>query len=144
MKYRTQIQRILILLVLVSTLFFAKFLFPVWKEEPIDELFDAIGAVLVLFGFVIRISARGYKADKSNDGKSLVKEGIYCLMRNPMYFGTLLIGLGIIFALFQWWAFLLFLVVFLLIYIPQIMREEKELAKQFGEEYKEYSKKTPG
>jgi protein-S-isoprenylcysteine O-methyltransferase Ste14 len=124
-------------------IFLSKFLFPHWKQEPLDEFLDALGIILVLLAFFIRISARGFKAEKSNKGECLIKDGPYSLMRNPMYFGTLLIGLGIVLVLFQWWAFLLFLIVFLLIYIPQIKVEEKVLSKQFGDKYKDYCKGTP-
>lgn len=121
----------------------SKFVFLHWKEEPLDELFDAVGIVIILSGFLLRISARGYKEEKSNSGMNLVKDGPYYLMRHPMYFGTLLIGSGIISALFELWTFAIFLLIYFLIYIPQINKEEKAFFRRFGEEYKVYCKATP-
>lgn len=121
----------------------SKFLFPSWEKETLDEFFDAFGMGVVLFGFLIRIAARGYKAAESFDGKTLIKDGLYGLVRHPMYFGTLLIGTGVVFVLFEWWALLLFIIVYLLIYIPQIRKEEKEFYRVFGDEYKNYCKVTP-
>lgn len=143
MKKRIRIQGIIIFIVVITSILFSKVLFTTWKEESLDEFTDAVGVGFVFFGFLFRISARGYKTTKSREGRSLVTDGSYGLTRNPMYFGTLLIGLGIILVLFQLWLSLLFCIIFLLIYIPQINREEERLNKQFGDEYKIYCKRTP-
>jgi protein-S-isoprenylcysteine O-methyltransferase Ste14 len=121
----------------------SKFLFPHWKKEALDEFLDALGIGIVLFGFLFRIAARGYKAEMAPFGKRLIRGGLYGLVRHPMYFGTLLIGLGIVLVLFKWWVFLLFFLTFLLIYIPQIHREEDKLYKRFGNEYQNYRERTP-
>lgn len=143
MKKRIQIQGFLIFLAVVTSILLSRFLFPSWKKGFLDEFLDALGVSFVLFGFLFRMVARGYKAERSANGKILITDGPYGLMRNPMYFGTLLIGLGIVLILFQWWVFLLFLVVFLAIYIPQINREEDSLSRRFGNAYKDYCKITP-
>ncbi len=56
---------------------------------------------------------------------------------------TLLIGLGVIVEIFQWWVFLLFAVVYLLIYFPQVRSEENMLWRRFDKEYNSYCKATP-
>lgn len=144
MKPRIKIQGLSIFISVVITIFLHKMLFPQWKGRLWNELFNFLGIVLVLFGFLFRVCARGYKEEKSSQGRSLVKDGPYALIRNPMYFGTLLIGVGIISLLFQFWTIFLFLAVFLLIYIPQVRKEEALLAAMFKEEYREYSKAVPG
>lgn len=133
----------MIILATTITILFPKFLFPQWEQEPLDELFDAFGISLVLFGFLLRIAARGYKAERSREGKKLIIDGPFSMMRNPMYFGTLLIGSGVISVVFEWWVFPIFLLIFLSIYVPQINREERRLLSDFGDGYKEYCKKTP-
>jgi len=143
MKRRIKIQGFLIFLSLMFSILLSKFLFPKWKRKILDEFLDAIGIVIVLSGFLLRISARGYKSEKSCEGKNLITDGPYGLMRHPMYFGTFLIGLGIIALLFNWWLLPLFLLIFLLIYVPQVHREEEKLSRQFGSSYKVYSQKTP-
>lgn len=144
MKKRIKIQGLSIFISIVITVFLHKMLFPQWKGRLLNELFNFLGIALVLFGFLFRISARGHKEEKSSQGRSLVMDGPYALIRNPMYFGTLLIGMGIISLLFQFWTIFLFLTVFLLIYIPQVRKEEALLAIMFKEEYREYSKAVPG
>ena len=143
MKRRIRIQGFFIFLAATTTILLSKLLFPHWKKEILDEFLDAIGIGLVLFGFLFRIAARGYKAENSPEGKNLITNGAYGLMRNPMYFGTLLVGLGINLVLFEWWAAILFCIIFSLIYIRQIHREEADLSQRFGEEYKTYCNVTP-
>lgn len=142
MKKRIRIQGALMFLVVIVSIFFTRFIIPYWRKDPFDEFFDAAGIVMILFGFLSRIAARGYKEEKTNGGKNLVKDGPYYLMRHPMYFGTLLIGSGIILVLLEFWTLPVFLIIYLLIYIPQIEKEEKVLLKRFGEEYRTYCKTT--
>ena len=144
MKLRIKIQGLSIFISVVITIFLHKWLFPEWRGRLWNELFNFSGVVLVLFGFLFRVCARGHKEEKSSQGRSLVKDGPYALIRNPMYFGTLLIGIGTTAILFQFWTIFLFLAVFLLIYIPQVRKEEALLAAMFKEEYQEYSKAVPG
>ena len=144
MKPRIKIQGLSIFISVVITIFLHKWLFPEWKRQLFNELFNFLGVVLVLFGFLFRVCARGHKEEKSSQGRSLVKDGPYALIRNPMYFGTLLIGIGTTAILFQFWTIFLFLAVFLLIYIPQVRKEEALLAVMFKDEYREYSKAVPG
>ncbi len=143
MKKRIKIQGFLLFLAVTISILLSKFLFHQWKYEATDEFLDALGIGVACFGFLFRVAARGYKAERSSQGQLLVKDGPYGLMRNPMYFGTLLIGIGIVLLLFQWWVLLLFLLVFLLIYSPQVNREENKLSQQFGDEYLLYAKRTP-
>lgn len=143
MKKRIRIQGILISLAVVLTISLPKFIFPYWKEEFLDEFLDVLGVSLVLFGFLFRIIARGYKEEKSSGGKNLVKDGPYYLIRNPMYFGTLLVGAGIVIALFKLWILLLFTIIYFSIYIPQVKKEEGLLSRRFGREYEDYCKTTP-
>jgi len=143
MKKRIGMQGSIVFLTIVVSVIFSKFLFPSWKRGAIDGFLDTVGIGIILLGFLFRVSARGYKSENSDNGKTLVTDGPYRLMRHPMYFGTLLIGMGVILALFEWWAFPLFCTVFLLIYVPEVRKEEKQLAERFDGKYKEYAKRTP-
>lgn len=143
MKRRIRIQGILIFSALILTIFLYKIVLPIRKGESPDEFLDVLGIALVLFGFLFRISSRGHKEERSRMGKSLVIDGPYALIRNPMYLGTLMVGIGIIFALFALWAIPLFFTIFLLIYMPQIKKEERKLSEQFGHEYGDYFRTVP-
>lgn len=143
MKRRIRIQGILIFSALILTIFLYKIVLPIRKGESLDEFLDVLGVALVLFGFLFRISSRGHKEEQSSMGKSLVIDGPYALIRNPMYFGTLMIGTGIIFTLLALWTIPLFFIIFLLIYMPQIKKEERKLSEQFGHEYGDYFRTVP-
>lgn len=143
MKKRIGLQGFLIFSAVIATIFLSKYLFPVWKKGSTDEIFDFIGIFVLILGFLFRIAARGYKMECSGEGKNLIKAGPYRLMRNPMYFGTLLIGLGITLIIFQWWVFLVYLSAYLAIYLPQIKKEENLLRERFGQEFQDYCKTTP-
>jgi protein-S-isoprenylcysteine O-methyltransferase Ste14 len=142
-KKRIKFQGILMFVSVIGALLLTKFVFPDWKNEFLEELFDNLGIILILFGFLLRILARGYKEEMSRNGHKLVIEGPYSLMRNPMYFGTLLIGVGAVSILVKWWVLPVFIALYSFIYLPQINKEEKILLDKFGKDYKTYCKVTP-
>lgn len=143
MKKRIRLQGILIFAAIIISILLSKMMFPAWRREALDELLDALGIAIVLFGFLIRIAARGYKAEKSSQGQTLIIGGLYSIVRHPMYWGTLLIGLGITLSLLKWWSFLIFFACFLSIYIPQINKEETELNRRFGSQCRRYFQTIP-
>jgi len=102
-----------------------------------------LGFLLLLLGYFLRIGARGFKSELNPDGNTLIVSGIYALTRNPMYLGTLLIGIGIVTALFHWWMIVIFVTVYLSIYIPQMNKEAKLLRRRFGGIFDSYCRSTP-
>ncbi|MDD2752052.1 MAG: isoprenylcysteine carboxylmethyltransferase family protein [Candidatus Omnitrophica bacterium] len=143
MKKRIGIQGFLIFLSVLALGLFWRYIFAVDRPIIFDLILSLLGITLVLCGYSLRIAARGFKAQENPDGKTLVTTGPYLLTRNPMYLGTLCIGLGVTIALFRWWVILIFLAVYLMIYIPQIDREEKVLAQRFSERFEWYCQKVP-
>jgi protein-S-isoprenylcysteine O-methyltransferase Ste14 len=106
-------------------------------------MLDSLGFSLILFGEIFRISARGYKSENSQGGAKLVTGGPYILVRNPMYLGSFLIGLGFVLMIFQWWVILIFVLFFCVRFRYQILLEENSLRQRFKEEYLDYCKRTP-
>lgn len=127
----------------ICAILFSRFLFADWVKESEDEILDTLGIITMLFGFLFRIAARGHKAQVSGEGKNLIIDGPYRLIRNPMFFGTFLIGAGIVMVIFKWWVFLVFIAVFLAVYIPQVEKESSHLLGRFGDEYRKYCRETP-
>jgi protein-S-isoprenylcysteine O-methyltransferase Ste14 len=133
----------LMFLAVLLAILFRSFIFQDWGNLSTDLVFDFIGLVAIFKGFLLRITARGYKEENSANGHALVKNGPYAYTRNPMYLGTLFIGLGVTLILFKLWVAAIYLVAFLAIYIYQIKKEEVWLLREFGQEYTDYCAQTP-
>ena len=73
--------------------------------------------------------------------RHLMTEGPYRLSRNPMLSGTYLYYIGVLLALWSWWALLVFVVVAAVMML-QVRSEEKRLEADFGQEYLNYKKTT--
>ena len=73
--------------------------------------------------------------------RHLMTDGPYRLSRNPMLTGTYLYYLGVLLALWDWRALLVFVAVAALM-ILQVRSEEKRLEADFGQEYLDYKKRT--
>jgi protein-S-isoprenylcysteine O-methyltransferase Ste14 len=98
----------------------------------------ALGAILVVPGLLIRALASGYV----RKNESLATSGPYAYTRNPLYLGSLLIGLGFAMAAKSWWVGVVLVVMFLAIYLPVIRDEEKFLRQKFPE-FEEYARRVP-
>jgi protein-S-isoprenylcysteine O-methyltransferase Ste14 len=142
-KQRITFQGILILGGSMLALFCSNLIVQRWSNEIFEEPLDILGVGLILFGFIWRIASRGHKADHSANGHVLIEDGPYALCRNPMYFGTLMIGMGIISLLFDAVALIIFTSAYLFIYIQQIKEEEAVLSAHFGAVYARYCARVP-
>ena len=101
---------------------------------------SAVAGVLVtLCGILVRIWAAGC----IEKGRELEMRGPYRLTRNPLYFGSFLIGLGASIASASPAVLVLFLILFGAIYVPVMRREEGELAGAFPESFPSYSRAVP-
>lgn len=123
--------------------FFPRFFLRAYSGGIGENIVEVLGFALILLGQIIRVSARGYKAEHSLDSRALIQGGPYQLVRNPMYLGIFLIGLGVVLAVFKWWAAIVFVVVFIIRYIFLIYQEEKKLRFMFPQTYPEYCCKVP-
>ncbi|MFH1656054.1 MAG: isoprenylcysteine carboxylmethyltransferase family protein [Candidatus Omnitrophota bacterium] len=143
MKTRLKINGILIFIATAVLLFLPKLFFRPPLVDWQDDFAEVFGLAFILLGFLWRISARGYKAEHSNQGSGLVKDGPYGVTRNPMYLGIVTIGIGVVLILFNVWACAILIIFFISRYIMLIFQEEKQLISQFGNEYRNYAKSTP-
>jgi protein-S-isoprenylcysteine O-methyltransferase Ste14 len=101
-------------------------------------LLMAIGFSVALFGLLIRAWSSGHIRKNQN----LAVSGPYKYTRNPLYLGSILLGLGFMIASGVWWLALLFIVLFLGIYFPVMSVEADELTAIFGDQYKKYAKEV--
>ena len=98
-----------------------------------------VGAAIAILGLMIRAWASGYL--KKN--LELTTSGPYARTRNPLYLGTFILGAGIATASGALWFVALFMVLYLLIYVPVMLAEAETLRKLFPEEFDLYSRSVP-
>jgi protein-S-isoprenylcysteine O-methyltransferase Ste14 len=97
-----------------------------------------IGAGLIMVGW--REIYRRYWRKEQGQGQ-LVTNGIYGLIRHPQYTGFMLITLGM---LLDWATLPLLLMwpILCIIYYRLARREERDMAQEFGEQYRLYQQRT--
>lgn len=97
-----------------------------------------VGGVIALVGVFVRAWASGH----ISKNKRLAVSGPYAHTRNPLYFGSFLIGAG--FAIAAHWALLLVVIAFwLLVYAPTMEREKANIRERFPDAYDKYSANVP-
>ena len=97
-----------------------------------------LGCGLILLGLLLRAFASGHV----RKNEALATSGPYAYTRNPLYLGSLLIGMGFALAARSWWVGAVLVVMFLAIYLPVIRGEEAFLRERFPE-FEEYARRVP-
>jgi protein-S-isoprenylcysteine O-methyltransferase Ste14 len=111
-------------------------------ENPIlEELLFFIGVVLASLGAVGRLWAISYISGNKN--RILTTTGPYSLCRNPLYFFSIVLAVGLGFCT-ETFTFPVILGATLLSPIlASIKKEEQKLCELFGEEYESYRASVP-
>jgi protein-S-isoprenylcysteine O-methyltransferase Ste14 len=104
---------------------------PTWRSM-------AEGLLLIVPGLLTRALASGHV----RKNESLATSGPYAYTRNPLYLGSLLMGLGFALTARSWWVGLALALMFAAIYLPVIRDEEKFLRAKFPE-FDEYARRVP-
>jgi protein-S-isoprenylcysteine O-methyltransferase Ste14 len=108
-----------------------------WLARP-TWLSITLGAILIVPGLMIRALASGHV----RKNEALATSGPYAYTRNPLYLGSLLIGVGFAVAARSWWVGVALVVMFFAIYVPVIRDEEAFLRQRFPE-FEEYARRVP-
>jgi protein-S-isoprenylcysteine O-methyltransferase Ste14 len=134
-------------------LFFSALFVSLWDFVFIQEmairsiLVNVAGLGLFLIGVYMRVVAmrtldKFFLTDlRTLQNHRLIKHGVYKYIRHPAYLGTSLFSIGIPLIFSSLWGFLLMLALFPS-YLYRIRLEESVLLEKFGDEYREYQKKT--
>lgn len=127
-SHRTQRLRLTWILV-VPFLYFAT---PTWTS-----LWGSL--LLVVPGLLLRAVSAGY----IEKDRVLTVVGPYAYLRHPLYTGSFLVGLGLCLAGGKGWFLPVYLICFALLYGRTIRIEDRDLAENFGEPYREYRRQVP-
>jgi protein-S-isoprenylcysteine O-methyltransferase Ste14 len=108
-----------------------------WLARPMWRSL-ALGAIFIVPGLLLRALASGHV----RKNEALVTSGPYAYTRNPLYLGSLVIGVGFALAASSWWVAGMLVVMFLAIYFPVILDEEVLLRAKFPQ-FEEYARQVP-
>ncbi len=111
--------------------------FYIWRAKPTWMSFAA-GAVVISFGLITRALASG----QVKKDRELTTTGPYRYVRNPLYLGSILLGVGFAVAARDLWVGAVLVIYFLAIYVPVIRGEQTYLRSQFPG-YAEYIASVP-
>ena len=98
-----------------------------------------IGGAVACLGGVIRVWAAGH----IQKGRVLAMGGPYAHTRNPLYLGSLLMGLGVLLAGQGYWMLIPFGLFFFFLYYPVMKAEEEELFRAHGDDFVRYARSVP-
>jgi protein-S-isoprenylcysteine O-methyltransferase Ste14 len=107
------------------------------------------GTFFVIAGLLTTSAGRrallrhGTNINPSLPTTTLVTEGVFGLIRNPLYVGmsAALCGIALIFALD--WLLLLIVPSCVVLHFAVVRREERYLERKFGEAYRRYKERVP-
>ncbi len=126
--------------IVLAVLYFSQLSYPFW----------AYGAIFIILGELIRLSAVRYAGGRTRTTKvganSLCTSGPYARTRNPLYIGNLFIYSGVVLLSGGMYMFqILTIVIFYFIfqYSMIISLEEEKLSTVFGHTYLKYKNNVP-
>jgi len=91
------------------------------------------------FGFDYAVLVYLYYPEESR----LIDQKIYSIVRNPLYAGILVVGLGGVFLRFSAYAAIFWVLVWLLFVVHIHFVEDKELVERFGDSFRRYQQRVP-
>lgn len=116
---------------------FVLVVFYFWLARPSRQSL-LLGLTGIVPGLLIRALASGHV----RKNESLATSGPYAYTRNPLYLGSLLMGIGFAIAAQSWLIGSALIVMFVFIYLPVIQDEEAFLRAKFPE-FEEYARTVP-
>ena len=128
---------------LIGGLFTITVLFFPGRYSPVRVF---CGLIILIAGQIVRLWAAGYIPSYRTEkigAPMLITSGPYALIRNPLYVGNFLIGIGWTFMAGWLWATVFIFVYVALYCCVLIPAEEDFLEKKFGMDYINYKKKVP-
>ena len=141
-KYRSYLP------LLILPLLFYTLLTPVGSDT--QNILLIVGLTIAYFGECIRIYTIAYapvgtsgRNTKQQFATTLNTEGIYSMVRHPLYLGNFLIYLGPFIFTGNIYSIIIFILIFWIYYERIMYAEEAFLIVKFGNVFEEWSSKTP-
>jgi protein-S-isoprenylcysteine O-methyltransferase Ste14 len=121
------------------------FILIAWLFARQDPGLQIFGGLLIAIGIILRFLASAYLNTPAEKKEVLVTNGPYAFIRNPRYFGNILIYTGMVIAAGGLLPHLLWITVFFfsIQYISIARYEENLLTEKFGETYQLYTQQVP-
>ena len=118
----------------------------VWFKDPFS-LHQVISWILLISSIIVALAGiwvfliEGKPKGQVEDTSRLITTGLYKYIRHPMYLSLILAGFGVY---LKDWGFpqWIFALINLIALILTARIEEKEMLNKFGNDYREYMKKT--
>ena len=98
---------------------------------------------LGLLSLVVGVITRSISAGTLHKNQQLNMEGIYAIVRNPLYVGSFFILLGINLIIHHPLVWAASIIIFSLTYIPTILGEENTLKKIFPDQWGQFEASVP-
>jgi protein-S-isoprenylcysteine O-methyltransferase Ste14 len=118
--------------------------------DRVNNLWEAFCILVSMSGLMIRALVAGYvprgTSGRNTQGQaanSLNTQGMYSIVRNPLYIGNFVICLGIFLFIQVWWLVLIAVVGYYFYYERIVFTEEDYLHKKFGDYFLQWANKTP-
>lgn len=108
-----------------------------WVATPSSRSIFA-GFLLMMAGMFFRAWSSGY----INKDKELATGGPYSLTRNPLYFGSLILGSGIAVAGNNMIVYVIFAVYYFAFFTFLIVIERKRMRRRFGSQYDSWAREA--
>jgi protein-S-isoprenylcysteine O-methyltransferase Ste14 len=127
---------------------FLQKLFPLSKNFFNTNASEVVGFLLLAVCLVFDLPSlvQFFKTKNTlitiKSANSLQTKGLYSISRNPMYTGLLCLYSSLALLVGNWWTVLFIPLVFLLIQVYVIRREENYLTRRFGQQFIDYKKRV--
>jgi protein-S-isoprenylcysteine O-methyltransferase Ste14 len=124
-----------------------QWLSPVPFSAPGYLMLHASALLVIFAGLLLRAWGAGAAGDHTRgqaiEAPRLITGGPFAFVRNPIYLGSILLGIGMSMLLSDPRAFLCTAIAFCILFFTIVPAEEEFLAEQFGGEYRHYCKAVP-
>jgi len=145
-RWRSYLPLALLALLLTQ---FPHFQYP-FNRPQLDIPWELFCLAVSLAGIGVRVATIGCAARRTSGrntrqqiADSLNTEGMYSVVRHPLYLGNFLMWLGIALRPGLWWLALIVVLCFALYYERIMFAEESFLRQKFGAEFERWAAVTP-